>query len=171
MFFVEPLTKERTKKYNDAIMKSTDPAMERITQGPIAKMFSIIILVASVLFFAARLNAEAANPSSYSLIGTIISKTFTGVVINDAKGEQTFYRLYENLPDGMQIIEVRNNSISVKGEDGNRSDVYINHDVIKGGSASQSAYTYTPAPISHAEPGQPVSRKGRRGRTHSSDDE
>ena len=97
------------------------------------------VLASSVLSLAGATDSRAASPVEAKLIGTIISKAFTGAVLIDAKGEQIFYRLYEKLPDGMQIVKVHSDRISLKGESGEIYDVYISHEVVKGGSAIQSA--------------------------------
>lgn len=155
-------------------MKLPDPYTVSPIQASVTKIFIMIVLACCALFFSARADAEAANPSSYSLIGTIVTKGFVGAVINDTKGEQTFYRIYTKLPDGMQIVEVRGDSISLKDETGTRYDIYINHEVNKVGAANQSAQidTYVPVPAqSNVEPGQPKPRRGRRQRVSSSDDE
>lgn len=122
----------------------------------------MIVFVSSIIFFTLSLDAEAANPSSYSLIGTIISRGFVGAVINDTNGEQSFYRLHEVLPDGMQIVEVRSDSISLKGESGTRYDIYINHDIKTVGAASQSAYVSPSPPETAISKAKPVHQNRRR---------
>jgi hypothetical protein len=132
------------------------------------------VLASSVLFLAGATDSRAASPVEAKLIGTIISKAFTGAVLIDAKGEQSFYRLYEKLPDGMKIVEVRSNSITLKGESGERYDVYINHNIKTVGAAIQSAHIASSSPgtaISTAAPLQPNPRRGIRRRNTSSEED
>ena len=155
-------------------MKLSDPDVKSTIQDFVNTLFCIIALSSSVLFFASRVDAETVIPASYSLTGTIISKAFIGAVINDAKGEQSFYRLYEKLPDGMKIVEVRSNSITLKGESGARYDIYIDHNIKTVGAASQSAHIASSSPgtaISTAAPLQPNPRRGIRRRNTSSEED
>ena len=58
-------------------------------------------------------------------MGTVESKDFTGAVIITPDGTQSFYRLRETLPDGAQLVQVHTDSISVKGPDGSRYEMFI----------------------------------------------
>jgi len=152
------------------MLKSTGTGVEARIHSSVNKIIVMIVLASSFLFFAARVDAEASNPSSYSLVGTIQSKTFIGAVINDAKGEQSFFRIYEKLPDGTQIVEVRSDSISVKEEAGTRYDIYINHNMKTAGAASQSAHKASYAPATSTpdvKPTKAIPRSGKRRRLSS----
>jgi hypothetical protein len=136
----------------------------------VRRILVMAVLASSVLVIAVGTDSHAA-PAADKLIGTIISESFTGAVIINTKGEQTFYRLYEVLPSGLQIIKVRNDSISLKGADATLYDIYINHDMKAGaavGTASPSASNDSSPPPSMAnpepvqQPGPPNPRPGRR---------
>ncbi len=81
-------------------------------------------------------NAQEATQSGYSLIGTIQGGDLTGAVIAVAKGEQSFFRKFDKLPDGSRLVAIRSNSISLKGESGNIYDIYINHDLKTAGTGA-----------------------------------
>jgi hypothetical protein len=89
-------------------------------------LFLITFIFTALFFFVDIVNAQVAD--SYRLIGMIRSIYFTGVVLSDPKGEQSFYRLFDKLSDGSQIVAVRSDSISLKGADGTSYDMYIAHD-------------------------------------------
>ncbi len=86
-----------------------------------------------ILFFfygSGAVDAQVSGQSGYSLIGTIQSGDFRGAVIGISKGEQTFFRLGEKLPDGSQIVKVMPDSITLKSADGTRYDIYLSHERI-----------------------------------------
>lgn len=101
-------------------------------------LFLITFIFTVVLFFVESVNAQVTD--SYRLIGMIRSIYFTGVVLSDPKGEQSFYRLFDKLPDGSQIVAVHSDSISLKRADGTSSDMYIAHDM----KAAASVAPYAP---------------------------
>jgi hypothetical protein len=114
-----------------------------------------------LLFVVETVDAQAIGPQAYRLIGTIQSKDFIGAVFSDSKDEQSFYRLHEKLSDGMQIVAVRGDSISLKDESGARFELYINHDIKTVGVANQSAHIEHPPPgsaITNVKPVQKMSR-------------
>src|SRR5512147_346231 len=85
----------------------------------------------SALFPAGIAGAQAAqglDPSSYRLIGTILANGHSGAVLVDSKGEQTFYRLHDTLPDGSTVAAVRSDSILVLRSDGTLYEIFIAHD-------------------------------------------
>ncbi len=86
--------------------------------------------------FSGTAYAQEAAQSGYSLIGTIQGGDLTGAVIAVAKGEQSFFRKFDKLPDGSQLVAIRSNSISLKGESGNIYDIYINHDLRTAGTGA-----------------------------------
>jgi len=79
-----------------------------------------------LLFFVDSVNAQVSE--TYRLIGMIKSRNFTAIVVSDSKGEQSFYRVSDKMPDGSQIVEVRSNSISLRRTDGSLYDMYIAND-------------------------------------------
>ncbi len=85
-------------------------------------------LIAALLLSAATADSQSAGPQTAKLIGTIQSDGFVGAVISDAKGEQIFYRLKEKLPDGSQIVKVRQDSILLKGADGTSYEIFVSHE-------------------------------------------
>jgi hypothetical protein len=84
-----------------------------------------------LLFFVGTVDAQAIGPQASRLIGTIQSRNFIGAVFSDSKGEQSFYRVFDTLPDGSKIVTVRSDSISLKGSDGTSYDMYIAHDMTR----------------------------------------
>lgn len=102
------------------------------------KLFCMALLCALLLFFADSVHAQAVGPQIYRLIGTIQSRKFTGAVFCDSKGEQTFYQLHDVLPDGMKIVLVRDDSISLRGSDGMLYDMFVSHDMKNVGPSGQS---------------------------------
>ena len=155
-------------------MSLTYNRLRSIKKENVGKLFRVALVFTLVLFFVDTLDAQPAGPQVTRLIGTIQSKNFIGAVFSDAKGEQSFYRLYEKLPDGMKIVEVRSNSITLKGESGEHYDVYINHNIKTVGAAIQSAHIASSSPgtaISTAEPLQPNPRRGIRRRNTSSEED
>jgi hypothetical protein len=119
------------------------PYSTSVKKKPRIILFFAILLVVS-LSLVSQVNAEAAAQSGYSLIGTIRSGDFSGAVIIVEKGEQSFFRLHEKLPDGSQIVKVRDDSISIKEADGTLYDMYISHEKIAGSAAPPSANNYAP---------------------------
>lgn len=127
-----------------------------------------------LLFVVETVDAQTIGPQASRLIGTIQSKNFIGAVFSDSKGEQSFYRVFDTLPDGSKIVAVRSDSISLKGASGTRYDIYVNHDMktVAVGAESQSAPINPTSPetaISNIEPVQPNPRKVKRRRTSSSE--
>lgn len=106
------------------------------------KSFRMALVFALVLFFVDTMNAQPVSPQASRLIGTIQSVNFIGAVFSDSKGEQTFFRVFDTLPDGSQITAVRADSIVLKGADGTSYEMYIAHDRI----ISPPARTVAPLP-------------------------
>jgi hypothetical protein len=107
-----------------------------ITEETVGTLFRMALVFTLALFFADMVDAQTAGPQAARLIGTIQSEKFTGAVFSDSKGEQTFYRVFDTLPDGSQIVAVRSESISLKGTNGMSYDMYIAHDRIAGSTFS-----------------------------------
>jgi hypothetical protein len=119
-------------------------------------------------------HSQVAGQTGYNLIGTIRSGDFSGAVIVVAKGEQSFIRLFEKLPDGSQVVQVRDDSISLKGTDGTLYDMFISHEKTLGSVAPSPANISPTIPTTAATnvgPDVPVARTHRPNRHSSSEDE
>lgn len=69
--------------------------------------------------------SPAAEPSVYTLIGTVEGASFAGAVLQDATNIQTFYRLNETLPDGSRIIKVKRDQVTLRRPDGGTIDIQV----------------------------------------------
>ncbi len=146
--------------------------------GQAAKLTFVPLIAVLVLFMIGISfgNAAAAEPAGFNLIGTIVSKAFTGAVIKDGTGMQTFFRLYEALPDGSKIVRVQDDNISLKGTDGSLYDMYISHEKIAGSAAPPQISANSPVNINTPSPAYPGAdvinaRRQRRHSRHSSEEE
>lgn len=155
-------------------MNLTHIRLRSIKGKTIGTLLCTVCVFTLLLFFVDTVDAQAIGPQASRLIGTIQSRNFIGAVFSDSKGEQSFYRVFDTLPDGSKIVAVRSDSISLKGTDGMSYDMYIAHDMKAVGAASQNA-PINPSPpetaISNTEPVQPNPRKGKRRRTSSSEED
>jgi hypothetical protein len=98
-----------------------------------------------LLFPALLMNATSgAAESTYSLVGTVESKGFTGAVIITPDGKQSFYQLRETLPDGAQLVQVHSDSVSLKGSDGSRYEIFITAAGKLQSTAAPGAPAFTP---------------------------
>lgn len=105
----------------------------------LCSVFTIIFFTTGPACAQSSANSAFGSPSSaYRLVGTIEGKAFTGAVLDDTTGKQSFYRLRELLPDGSLLVSVRAKSITVKSADGTLSEVYVS-------AGAQSASVATPA--------------------------
>jgi hypothetical protein len=121
-------------------------------KGYVFNLFLLSFLVSFSLCLITTADAQPASQSGYNLIGTIKSEDFTGAVLTDSSGEQVFYRLHDKLPDGSQLVKVRDDSISLKGTDGTLYDMYISHERIVGSAVSPpsaDSYASESAPKQH----------------------
>ena len=84
-----------------------------------------MILLVSFAFCEQSANAELSANSTLSLIGTIEGTLVSGAVLQDTAGEQAFYRLYDKLPDGSQVVKVLSDGILLKGADGTAYEMSI----------------------------------------------
>lgn len=93
--------------------------------------FPLFIVLPLLFLFVlvARANAQPspAEPG-LRLIGTVLSGEFTGAVLGDAKGEQSFYRLHATLPDGSRLVKVQSRYIVLKRSDGMIYELFLSHD-------------------------------------------
>ncbi len=115
---------------------------------PKIKTTSKVALLSFFIFSLFWIPAEAVcqeAQSGYNLIGTIQSGDLTGAVIAVSKSEQTFFRKFDKLPDGSQIIEVLPESIVLKRADGTKYEIYTLHETKTVASAQPPtpANTYT----------------------------
>jgi len=118
----------------------------------VSKLFRVALVFTLVLFFVDTLDAQPAGPQVTRLIGTIQSKNFIGAVFSDSKGEQSFYRVFDTLPDGSKIVTVRSDSISLKGSDGTSYDMYIAHDMTMSPATNTAASIRPDVPADHPLP-------------------
>jgi hypothetical protein len=125
--------------------------LQSIKRNAVGTLFCMALVFTLALFIPGMVNAQTAGPQAARLIGTIQSDDFTGAVFSDSKGEQTFYRVFDTLPDGSQIVAVRSGSILLKKADGMSYDMYIAHDV------TTSPVTNTAAPVRPDVPAESIS--------------
>ena len=69
-------------------------------------------------------SAPEAETSVFKLIGTIEGEAFSGAVLEDATG-QAFYRMYQKLPDGSQIVKVGRDRVTIKKAEGGTSELQV----------------------------------------------
>jgi len=130
-------------------MNLTHVRPRSIKKAIVGKLLSMALVFTLLLFFVGTVDAQPVGPQVSRLIGTIQSKNFIGAVFSDSKGEQSFYRLFDSLPDGSKIVTVRSDSISLKGTDGTSYDMYIAHDM------TRSPAVNTAAPVRPDVPADP----------------
>jgi hypothetical protein len=137
----------------------------------------ITLLVFSSLVISHTASAQsgsASGASTYRLIGTIQSEALSGAVVNDAAGQQSFYRLNETLPDGSQVVKILENSIQLRGADGVRYELFILHELKTAVPASPAPAISQPSPAAimpDKAAGQRPSRVHRRPRHGSQTEE
>ncbi len=140
--------------------------MKSMTTGSALKAVVLAILP-TILFASAGLRTSwAADQSGYRLIGTIQSSTLIGAVIKDGTNSQSFYQLYDKLPDGSQIVKIHEDSISLKSPDGVLYDMYIAHEKIVGSAVPEAAAIEPSSPPENVPPDRrpPQNPMGRPGR-------
>jgi hypothetical protein len=125
------LTAQSLKKYNGFMLRDRQSITITIF-STLVPAFSFLIITS---FLADSVSAQSrpntvpgSSSSAYRLIGTIEGRSFTGAVLDDTTGKQSFYRVRELLPDGSLLVKVRDNSITVKSADGALYDVYVSRD-------------------------------------------
>lgn len=91
---------------------------------------ALLLVVPAVLAVLIPVPAPAQTGSEgpFRLIGIIAGSEFTGAVLDDSTGNQTFYHLRESLPDGSQIVAAADDHVSVKRSDGTSYRLFIIHD-------------------------------------------
>lgn len=136
------------QEQNGRMRAGTEP--NRVIDKAIAIPVFIVLFLSPAIFpvkIAGAQTAQGLDPSSYRLIGTIMAGGLSGAVLVDAKGEQAFYRLHDNLPDGSQVADVRSNSILLKWSDSTFYEIFISHDTktaVPQAGPPQSAVSVTP---------------------------
>jgi hypothetical protein len=114
---------------------------------------ALFLIGFSVLFFATA-PAYSQAGAAFRLIGTIEgSSGFTGAVLDDNSGTQTFYRIREPLPDGSRIVSIGSDRISIKRSDGSSYELFLVQSTKQGAahparaasSAASSAAASVPA--------------------------
>jgi len=133
-------------------MNRTDDSRRSARERTVTKQVLIILFIV-LLCCGLRMTSQAAE--SLRLIGMIKSSHFTGIVLSDAKGEQSFYRVSDKLPDGSQIVEVRSDSILLKGADGTSFAMFISHDMNNGRESKTMASVPPGAPLATPAPPSP----------------
>ena len=123
---------------------------EQTANLPFVPLITVLALFMIGISFSNA--ASAAEPAGFYLIGTIVSKAFTGAVIKDGTGMQSFFRLHEALPDGSKIVRVQADSISLKGTDGSFYDMFISHEKIAGSAAPPQISANSPVNITPPSP-------------------
>jgi len=136
-------------------MVSFTPYRTAIKKRIVRNLFLINILFFLPLSLTSQINAQVATQSGYSLVGTIQSGDFSGAVISVAKGEQSFFRLFEKLPDGSQIVAVRPDYITLKGPDGVTYELFILHETKNVASVQREIPADPYAGGRYVEPQQP----------------
>ncbi len=109
-------------------------------------------LICLTLFFVGTADAQVAGGASLRLIGTMQGSRVSGAVFQDGTGAQTFHELNSKLPDGSQLIKLRDDSISLKGADGTLYEMYISREKTAGSAASPQPSRNSPANVSPAPP-------------------
>jgi hypothetical protein len=86
----------------------------------------------------------AAVSSPYRLIGILQSGGFSGAVLEDGTGVQTFYRVDQKLPDDSRIVKVMRDRVLIKRPDGALSELLVADDT-KAPAISSSTKAEPPA--------------------------
>ncbi len=146
------------------MISGEDNRIQSIKRDTVCILVLLTFFIFLSICFIGTAAAQEAAQSGYSLIGTIQSSDLTGAVIAVAKGEQSFFRKFDKLPDGSQIVEVRSDSIKLRGVDGVLYDIYILHDMKTVASANPtvSADLGTPGAVTQnmgAEQNNPHQRR------------
>jgi hypothetical protein len=107
------------------------------------------ILIGFALLFVAP--APAYSQAAFRLVGTIEGgQGFTGAVLDDDSGSQTFYHIREPLPDGSQIVRIQSDKVTIRKNDGSSYELFLVQSTkpgpaVPGRSAVSSAPAAAPA--------------------------
>jgi len=129
----------------------TVPYVIGASSGNRPVLSTVLIFLFAFLFVgpSAAQAPAASQPGSQSglrLVGTVESGPFSGAVLDDGTGVQTFYGLHDTLPDGSKIIKVKNDSILLKQPDGAVYELFI--------AQNTNAALRTPPPAVSEPPSQ-----------------
>lgn len=69
--------------------------------------------------------SAAAATTAFRLIGTITGDVFSGAVLEDPQGVQTFYRLQEKLADGFQLVKVLRERVLLRNPAGGTVELQV----------------------------------------------
>lgn len=69
--------------------------------------------------------SAAAETTAFRLIGTITGDAFSGAVLEDPQGVQTFYRLQQKLSDGFQVVKVLRDRVTLRNPSGGTVDLQV----------------------------------------------
>jgi hypothetical protein len=124
----------KQRKSSRALHQDTPQTSRASSHKTGASVVLFALLVTASFFLSSRVYAQplppgpAAAPSGLRLVGTVKSKAFSGAVLVDAAGMQSFYRLNDRLPDESQIVKVLNDSILLKRADNMYYELFITGD-------------------------------------------
>jgi hypothetical protein len=124
---------------------------------------ALVLLVLAFLGVSGRPSPAqpAPEPQALQLIGVIESDQFAGAVLTDSAGEQTFYRMREELPDGSRIVKMENDHIVIKRSDGTSYELFIIHDTKPSAQPPRaSAAPFAPQPAVIVAPAAAPERRG-----------
>jgi hypothetical protein len=122
------------RKSKEVLLRMCMASLHRASMNSVLRrMVHIFCFIALVLVspYSVDAYAQATAPSGYSLVGTIQSRDFSGATIIVDKNEQAFFRLFDKLPDGSQLVKVLTDSIVLKREDGLNYELFISHSPVK----------------------------------------
>ncbi len=96
--------------------------------------------------FAEAQSPHAESASGFRLVGTIVSESFAGAVLDDARGEQKFYRLFQALPDESRIVRIQSRGIVLELPDGRLLELIT----MTGGGSAVASSAAVPPVVPHA---------------------
>jgi len=111
------------------------------------------------------------DSSPYRLIGTLESGGFSGAVLDDGTGVQTFYRIEQRLPDESRIIKVLRDRVLLRRPDGTVSELVTADDrkdaapSVAPGAGSSAAPAADAAAPNIGQPAPPKPHRRRSART------
>ncbi len=121
---------------------------------------ALLLIIFSALFVPPSARADT---GPYRLVGTIEGgQGFTGAVLDDSSGTQTFYRMSEALPDGSRIVKITSDTVAIKRSDGSTYNLFLlqttKPGVVTARPAASPAMNPNPAPVpaQDAVPAQPA---------------
>lgn len=138
-------------------------------------LFTLLLILAE-LFPADRADAQippaapaAASSSGLTLIGTIRSASFSGAVFSDSAGMQSFFRLYDQLPEGYRLVQISSKSILIKNADGLQYELFISQDIKTAGQTVPPPTSMEPVKQEEVAPRARRNAQRTRNRDHKED--